>query len=50
MCEDTLLEHDQYFFQALMDADTARLETLLAEDFVLVGVEDGAVAGKAALL
>jgi ketosteroid isomerase-like protein len=50
MTEDTLLKHDQYFFQALMDADTARLDALLAEDFVLVGVEDGAVADKAALL
>jgi ketosteroid isomerase-like protein len=50
MNEDNLLQHDQYFFQALMDADTDRLDALLAEDFVLVGVEDGAVAGKAALL
>ncbi|WP_433476457.1 YybH family protein [Spirillospora sp. CA-142024] len=50
MNQDTLLQHDQSFFQALMDADTTRLEELLAEDFVLVGVEDGAVADKAALL
>ncbi|WP_067474084.1 nuclear transport factor 2 family protein [Actinomadura hibisca] len=50
MNHDTLLQHDQTFFQALMDADTARLQELLAEDFVLVGVEDGAVADKAALL
>ncbi|GIH96777.1 YybH family protein [Planobispora siamensis] len=50
MSEDTLLRHDQYFFQALMDADVARLDALLAEDFVLVGVEDGAVADKTALL
>ncbi|WP_433136425.1 DUF4440 domain-containing protein [Actinomadura nitritigenes] len=50
MDRDTLLQHDQFFFQALIDADTTRLEELLAEDFVLVGVEDGAVADKAALL
>ncbi|WP_165495215.1 YybH family protein [Actinomadura roseirufa] len=45
-----MLQHDQYFFQALMEADTARLEALLSDDFVLVGIEDGAVADKAALL
>lgn len=50
MDHDILLRHDQAFFQALMDADTARLEELLADDFVLVGIEDGAVADKAALL
>jgi ketosteroid isomerase-like protein len=50
MNEDTLLQHDRYFFQALMDGDAARLDALLAEDFVLVGVEDGAVADKGALL
>ncbi|GII04105.1 hypothetical protein Pta02_61130 [Planobispora takensis] len=45
-----MLRHDQYFFQALMDGDAALLDALLAEDFVLVGVEDGAIADKATLL
>ncbi|MEU6786149.1 nuclear transport factor 2 family protein [Nonomuraea angiospora] len=46
----TLLEHDQSFFDALVAGDLAVLEELLADDFVLVGVEDGAVAGKRILL
>ncbi|MEV6030600.1 nuclear transport factor 2 family protein [Nonomuraea sp. NPDC052116] len=46
----TLLKHDQSFFDALVASDPAVLEELLADDFVLVGVEDGAVAGKGILL
>jgi ketosteroid isomerase-like protein len=46
----TLLEHDQRFFDALVASEVAVLEELLADDFVLVGVEDGAVADKRMLL
>ncbi|MFI9847843.1 nuclear transport factor 2 family protein [Nonomuraea sp. NPDC051941] len=46
----TLLKHDQSFFDALVASDLAVLEELLADDFVLVGVEDGAVADKRILL
>ncbi|NUO99618.1 MAG: nuclear transport factor 2 family protein [Nonomuraea sp.] len=45
-----LLQHDQSFFDALVANDLDRLRELLADDFVLVGVEDGAVADKAVLL
>ncbi|MEO3876291.1 nuclear transport factor 2 family protein [Nonomuraea sp. B12E4] len=46
----TLLEHDRSFFDALVARDLGRLSELLADDFVLVGVEDGAVATKQAVL
>ncbi|MEU8321214.1 nuclear transport factor 2 family protein [Nonomuraea sp. NPDC048881] len=46
----TLVELDQSFFDALVANDHDRLKDLLADDFVLVGVEDGAVAGKDVLL
>ncbi|MEQ4724614.1 nuclear transport factor 2 family protein [Nonomuraea sp. B19D2] len=46
----TLLKHDQSFFDALVASDLAVLEKLLADDFVLVGVEDGAVADRRILL
>ncbi|MFI7423647.1 YybH family protein [Nonomuraea sp. NPDC049684] len=46
----TLVELDQSFFDALVADDHDRLRDLLADDFVLVGVEDGAVAGKDVLL
>jgi ketosteroid isomerase-like protein len=46
----TLLDHDERFFGALVAADTALLDTLLADDFVLVGVNDGAIVTKAELL
>ncbi|GGS80160.1 YybH family protein [Nonomuraea spiralis] len=46
----TLLELDQSFFDALVANDHDRLKELLADDFVLVGVEDGTVAGKDLLL
>ncbi|NUR91535.1 MAG: nuclear transport factor 2 family protein [Nonomuraea sp.] len=45
-----LLQRDQSFFDALVANDVDRLRELLADDFVLVGVEDGAVADKAVLL
>ncbi|MCK2218606.1 nuclear transport factor 2 family protein [Actinomadura sp. ATCC 31491] len=47
---DTLLQHDQDFFDALVAGDAARLADLLTDDFLLVGVEDGVVAGKDVLL
>ncbi|WP_242888780.1 YybH family protein [Actinomadura litoris] len=50
MTQDALLQHDRLFFQALMKGDAVRLDALLANDFLLVGVEDGAVVGKPALL
>ncbi|MEW9552945.1 DUF4440 domain-containing protein [Nonomuraea sp. NPDC050783] len=46
----TLLAHDQSFFDALVSGDATVLKELLADDFVLVGVEDGALAGKELLL
>ncbi|MET9339115.1 nuclear transport factor 2 family protein [Nonomuraea sp. NPDC004354] len=46
----TLLKYDQSFFDALVASDLAVLEELLADDFVLVGVEDGAVADRGILL
>ncbi|MEV4390870.1 nuclear transport factor 2 family protein [Nonomuraea sp. NPDC049607] len=46
----TLLDLDQSFFDALVANDHDRLNDLLTDDFVLVGVEDGAVAGKGVLL
>ncbi|WP_433441555.1 nuclear transport factor 2 family protein [Nonomuraea sp. CA-141351] len=46
----TLLKHDQSFFDALVASDLAVLEELLADDFVLVGIEDGAVADRGILL
>jgi ketosteroid isomerase-like protein len=46
----SLLEHDQRFFDALVAADTTSLNDLLAEDFILVAVNDGAAVTKADLL
>ncbi|MEV0534911.1 nuclear transport factor 2 family protein [Kitasatospora sp. NPDC050463] len=45
-----LVEHDRRFFDALVGADTVRLGELLADDFILVGVEDGSVVPRSALL
>ncbi|GAB3868834.1 hypothetical protein GCM10029964_126870 [Kibdelosporangium lantanae] len=45
-----LLARDQEFFDALVAADTERLDTLLADDFLLVGIADGAVVTKKDLL
>jgi ketosteroid isomerase-like protein len=46
----TLLKHDQSFFDALVANALDRLKELLADDFVLVGVEEGAVADKVIVL
>jgi ketosteroid isomerase-like protein len=46
----SLLDHDQHFFAALVAADAARLGELLADDFILVGVNDGSVVTGAILL
>ncbi|MEU9832054.1 nuclear transport factor 2 family protein [Streptosporangium sp. NPDC048047] len=46
----SLLDHDRRFFDALVAADTAELGDLLAGDFVIVAVNDGAVATAADLL
>ncbi|GAA1634436.1 hypothetical protein GCM10009733_034300 [Nonomuraea maheshkhaliensis] len=43
---DILLDHDQSFFDALTSGDAGRLKELLSDDFLLVSVEDGAVADK----
>lgn len=47
---NTLLDLDQSFFDALVAGDAAVLKELLADDFILVGVEDGSVVGKQAVL
>ncbi|MFG1682635.1 nuclear transport factor 2 family protein [Nonomuraea sp. NPDC049269] len=46
----TLLKHDQSFFDALVANDLDHLKELLADDFILVGVEDGAVADRGIVL
>ncbi|MFG1751503.1 YybH family protein [Streptosporangium sandarakinum] len=46
----SLLGHDRRFFDALVAADTAALGDLLHDDFVIVAVNDGAVATAADLL
>ncbi|GAB2445599.1 hypothetical protein GCM10027187_08830 [Streptosporangium sandarakinum] len=46
----SLLDHDRRFFDALVAADTAALGGLLRDDFVIVAVNDGAVATAADLL
>ncbi len=45
-----LLDHDRSFFDALVAADAARLDDLLADDFVLVAVNDGSTVTRADLL
>ncbi|MFI6788371.1 YybH family protein [Nonomuraea sp. NPDC050383] len=46
----SLLDHDQRFFEALTTAEVKVLGDLLADDFVLVSVEDGAAVGRDVLL
>ncbi|MEV4110272.1 nuclear transport factor 2 family protein [Nonomuraea sp. NPDC049695] len=46
----TLLKHDQSFFDALVAGDLGVLEELLSDDFILVGLQDGAVADKRIVL
>ncbi|WP_188316870.1 YybH family protein [Solihabitans fulvus] len=45
-----LLGRDQNFFDALVAADAAALGKLLADDFLLVGIADGATVGRTDLL
>lgn len=47
---DALIDRDQEFFDALTSGDSSRLESLLAESFLLVGVDDGAVVDRDTLL
>jgi ketosteroid isomerase-like protein len=46
----SLLDQDQRFFDALVAGDDAGLNELLADDFILVSVNDGAAVTKADLL
>ncbi|MEV0201889.1 nuclear transport factor 2 family protein [Nonomuraea sp. NPDC050691] len=46
----SLLDHDRRFFEALTAAEPEVLDDLLADDFVLVSVEDGAVVSRDVLL
>lgn len=53
MAADTItdpLTVDREFFQALLSADVAMLERLLADDFVIVDVMNGGETGRAELL
>ena len=44
---DSILATDAAFFAALLSADARKLEDLLAEDFVIVDVNQGAVTARA---
>jgi ketosteroid isomerase-like protein len=48
--EQEVLAADGDFFTALVEGDEQALDSVLADDFVLVGVNDGAVVPRAALL
>ena len=48
--DKSTLAADDAFFQALLAADVGTLGTLLADDFVLVGVFDGGLVDKEGLL
>ena len=48
--EAELLGADRSFFQALLDGDAAALETLLAEQFLIVDVAAGSVHDRTAFL
>jgi hypothetical protein len=50
MTDNTVLNADATFFKALLAADRAALDAVLAPDFVLVGVADGQIVPRAALL
>jgi hypothetical protein len=45
-----ILDTEDAFFTALLDRDQARLDSVLTDDFMIVGVVDGAVATKRELL
>ncbi|MCP2166505.1 DUF4440 domain-containing protein [Goodfellowiella coeruleoviolacea] len=47
---DALLDTDRRFFAALTAADHDQLDRILAEDFLIVAVDSGAVATRADLL
>jgi ketosteroid isomerase-like protein len=46
----SVLEQDERFFRALVTADLACLGKLLSDDFILVGVADGATVTKSQLI
>ena len=46
----SLLDHDRRFFDALVARDTAGLQGLLADDFILVSISDGAAVTRSDLL
>lgn len=46
----SVLVQDQRFFDALTAGDAAVLDELLAPDFLIVAIDDGAVAGRADLV
>jgi ketosteroid isomerase-like protein len=48
--EQEVLAADGDFFTALVGGDERALDSVLADDFVLVGVNDGVVVPRAALL
>jgi ketosteroid isomerase-like protein len=48
--EDDVLAADRAFFAALVDGDGQALDRVLAEQFVLVGVNDGAVVPREVLV
>lgn len=48
--EQEVLAADGDFFTALVGGDEQALDSVLADDFVLVGVNDGVVVPRAALL
>ena len=50
MTDTGALAAESAFFRALLDADRAALDAVLAEDFVLIGVLDGQLVPGEALL
>jgi len=45
-----LLGRDQEFFDALVSADAARLDDIIAADFLIVDISSGSVFGRADLI
>jgi ketosteroid isomerase-like protein len=45
-----LIDRDQQFFDALVSGDVAALRDLMADDFVIVSITDGAAVTKSELL
>jgi hypothetical protein len=50
MTNTAVLDAEAAFFMALLAADRAALDTVLAHDFLLVGVGDGQIVARAVLL